>query len=640
MLLDQGGLTPGPVLMSVACAVCFTPLALFVLRRVPGHPLGRLMLLSGVSATLATLAVCWSAYTGAAWVSQWLWWPPIAVIPAMLLIFPDGHLPSPRWRGLAVGLLGCAAVAAAALALGALVAPRTLLSTVGEPLSHAARLSVQVALVAIGGVLVATVGVLAALIRRWRAAATLERRQLACLVPVAGLLVVGVVMDTVGVPGGWVLAVVALPLGFTFAILQFRLFDLDLYINRGLVWIVLTALAVLIFAVTVTGFDRLFGADRSTSATIVAATVLAAGLLPAERFVQRWLNQLIFGRRGDPYGVLMRVGRHIEAVRDPLEVLPRFTATLVETMRVPYVAIALPASPGVEAIRVEHGRRTGQEPQRFAMVAHGVAVGDLLVETRRPGARFSAAEDRLLQGLAGQAAVAAEACRATMDLQRARERLVLAREEERRRLRRDLHDGVASTLVGARMLTAAALIALPPDGAAPDLLNTLAEDLANCTDEVRDLIDGLRPAVLDGGLTAALEDVIRRVSGSLTAELSTYGDLGNLPAAVEVVALRTVTEALTNVVKHAQSSWAGVELVRDDDTLTLTVRDTGVGFVACAASTDTRGGVGVVSIRSRVEEVGGHFSIVNMSPGTCIVAQLPAPADRKQVHPSHLVPVS
>jgi two-component system NarL family sensor kinase len=632
-LLGEQGQTPGPPWMSVALAVSFTPLAWFVLRRAPDHPLGWLMAATGLSATLATLAVCWSALPVVAWFSQWLWWPPMALIPLMLLGFPDGSLLSRRWRALVVVLVALSLVATVALAVAALLAPQTLLSTVGQPLPSIARRMLQVAVWAIAGVLLGTIGVFVALVLRWRRARRQERSQLVCLAPAAILLVVGVVMATMNVPGGWLPAVVALPIGITLAILQFSLLDLDLYVHRGLVWVVMIGIAVSIYALVVTGLEGLIGEHGSRTANLVAAAACAAALLPAERAAQRGVRRLVYGHRDDGYEVLTRVGRQIEAVRDPLEVLPRFVTTLVDTLRVPYAAVALTATGGEEPLVVAHGRRTGGDQERYPMVAHGVEVGALLVEPRRPGTRFSAAETRLLQGLARQAGFAAEASHTALELQRARERLVLAREEERRRIRRDLHDGVASALAGAQMLVVAARAAVPTEGRAPALLDTLGQDLTVCTEEVRSLIDGLRPAVLDAGLAPALTEVIRRMSASVPVEgsvpvaLTTAGDLDDLPAAVEVVAYRMVTEALTNVVKHARASQAWVDVVRDDDLLIVRVRDDGVGLSGSAAP-DARGGVGLASLRTRVEEVGGRFSTepVELQPtqvGLCCQAVMP-----------------
>lgn len=622
-LLGLQGPTPGPLWMSMTVAVSFTPLAWFVLRRVPGHPLGRLMAASGLMATASALAVCWAGLPPLAWLSQWLWWPPLALIPVMLLVCPDGRLLSDRWRVLVILILSLAALATGALAVAALLAPETLLSTVGTPLPPWVRRLLWVALGAIGGVLLATIAVLVALVLRWRRAQPIERSQLVCLAPAAILLVVGIVLATVNVPGGWLPAVVALPIGCTLAILRFSLLNLDLYIHRGLVWLVMIGIVVSIYAVVVAGLEGLIADGGSQTANLVAAGACAVALLPAERLAQGALSRLVYGHRDDAYEVLLRVGRDVEAVQDPLAVLSRFVTTLADTLRVPYAAIVLSGTPGDEPLLVAHGRRTGGEPQHYPMVAHGVEVGALLVEPRRPGIRFSAAEDRLLQGLARQAGFAAEASRNALELQRARERLVLAREEERRRIRRDLHDGVASALTGAQMLVVATRAAVSAGGRAASLLDTLGQDLSVCTDEVRAMIDGLRPAALDAGLASALGDVVRRLSESLPIALTVSGDLDDLPAAVEVAAYRMVTEALNNVIKHARASHATVDVARGVDAVVVEVADDGVGLTEMVPR-DPGGGVGLASLRSRVEEVGGRFDVQSVGVGLRCRAVLPA----------------
>ncbi len=624
ILLGQRVPGSGPIGMTVTMAGAFTPLAVLVLRRVPGHPLGVLMLLCGGLATGAVLAVCWSSLLVPAWFSQWLWLPPLALVPLMLLLFPDGALPSRRWRPVAVVLATAAVVAVLSLALGALGAPRTLLSPTAGALDPEAALLVRVALAAVGVLVLGSLTVLVSLLVRWRAASSLQRRQLACLLPSAGFLAVGLYLDFVNVPGGWVPAAVSLPLGLTLAIMQYRLYDLDLYIHRGLVWLILTGLAVGAYALAVGIGERAFATQGSFAVTIGVGAFVAAVLLPAERFAQRAVGRLVYGRRDDPYAVLSRVGRHVEQVRDPLAVLPRFVSTLVQELRVPYAAIVLPPSGDDPELTVEHGRRT-DAPVVFAMRAHGVQVGELRVGSRRPGDRFSRTETGLLAELAGQAAVAAEACRSTLEIQRARERLVFAREEERRRLRRDLHDGVASALVGARMLAVAAR--RDAGGRSGRLLEQLSADLDSCTEEVRDLVDGLRPAALDDGLGPAVRHLADR-TGEAGPQVVLHLDLGleTLPAAIETVAYRIVTEALTNVAKHAGASACAVTVQRADRLLRVTVSDDGAGLPAApTAEVGSRHGVGLSSIRSRVEEVGGTLQISTGPAGTRLEVVLPVP---------------
>lgn len=607
----------------ITVAVSFTPLALFILRQVPRHPIGRLMLTAGMTSTLDVIAICWSLWTPAAWLAQWLWWPPFGLIPLALLRFPDGSYPSRRWRPVAILLIIASSSAGLALALGALAAPRSLVSTVGEVLPPLARAMAQVAIGGIGVTVLATIPVAFALGWRWRLAGPLERRQIACLVPSSAFLAVGIVLSVVSVPGAWIPAVVALPVGFTFAILQYQLLDLDLVIHRGLVWILLTLIAVSLYAVSVAALDAALSPSRSWTASLLAGAATAAFLMPAERFAQRASSRLLFGRRDDPYAVLVQVGRHIEAIRDPLEVLPRLAATLVEALRVPYVAIELNMADTTDPLVVGHGRQTVEPTHRFAMMAHGVEVGGLLVASRRANAQFSASESRLIQGLATQAATAAEACRSSLDLQRARERLVLAREEERRRLRRDLHDGVGSALVGARMLAVAAMGGAQTGDRTRRLLETLNDDLALCTSEVRSLIDGLRPAALDDGLETALRLSVNALSASLDVRLDVTGDLAELPAAVEVVSLRVVTEALTNVVKHSAATTCVVSLTRSDSMLRMSIVDNGTGLRDAVGSADQRHGVGLASMRSRIEEVGGWLAVRSSTNGLAVEVGLP-----------------
>ncbi|HEY5845436.1 MAG TPA: ATP-binding protein [Microlunatus sp.] len=622
-VLGLDGATAGPVWMTVTFAATFTPLAVFVLRRLPTHPIGHLMLWIGLSSILATLAVCWSTLLPLAWLSQWTWWPPIALIPILLLRFPDGRLLSPRWRPLAGVLVVAAVVATAALAAAALTAPRTLVTT-GTPVPPAGKALVRAALAAVLILGTATVAVLAALVDRARAASPIERRQLACLLPSAALFLVGFALDYLNVPGGWLATVIALPLGLSFAILQYRLYDLDLYIHRGVVWLLLTILAVAAYAGAVTLVETLIAQRSPATSTLIAGGVVAACLVPAERWAQRATSSLLYGGREDPYTLITRAGSHVAAVADPLAVLPRLAATVVDDLRIPYASIVLTA--GLEdPLIVEHGRRSG-EPERFTMRAHGTEIGELLVGQRRPGAQFSGAERRLLRGLAGQAALAGEACRSTLDLQRAREQLVLAREEERRRLRRELHDGVSSGLVGARLLTSAAQHCGPGDARMPALLDELARDLESCTLEIRSLIDGLRPAALDNGLAAALSTTVARANGStLTTTLFFDNAVGDLPAAVEVVAYRIVTEAVVNVTKHAAAQHCTVRVDRDGHLVRVSIDDDGRGLAASTAlpAAPPSTGVGIASIRTRLDEVGGTLEIVSSTAGTSVRASIP-----------------
>ncbi|MHA6784518.1 sensor histidine kinase [Pseudonocardia saturnea] len=618
-LVAEPAPSPGAA-MTVTLALAFTPLAVLVLRRLPGNPIGLLMLLVGVLAAFAAAAVSWSAFLPVAWLSKWLWLPAWALIPVILLLVPDGALPSARWRSLMVALVAGTAVLTVSAAAAAVFEPRRLF-TGTEVLAGPDRVLVLIARGAAVALGLATIGVLVSLGVRWVRADRHVRGQLTCLLPAGVLLLAGVALDASEVPFAWVPAVLAFPLGLTVAVLRYQLHDLDLYIHRGTVWAVLTGFVV----ATYVGIATLAGATvaqpGSPTQSVIAAAVVLALLQPAQWLAQRGVRRLLYGRRDDPYAVLTELGRHLGDVRDPLAVLPRIAETVVDTLRVPYAAVRVVDDDGTIGTAAERGRWAG-EPEAFPMVAHGAVVGELLVAPRTAGTRFSAADARLLRDLAGQAAQAADACRSAIALARARDRLVLAREEERRTLRRDLHDGVASALVGTRMLTEAVRRTVPADGPAPGLLDALATDLDSCTAEVRELIDGLRPAALDDGLEPALKDLVARFRGhGPEVELHVGADLAELPAAVEVVAYRVVTEALTNVLKHAHATRADVDVRRDDRHLDIRITDDGRGVEPAQEPHDD--GVGLGSIRSRTEELGGHYELLSSPSGTVVAVLLP-----------------
>jgi signal transduction histidine kinase len=246
-------------------------------------------------------------------------------------------------------------------------------------------------------------------------------------------------------------------------------------------------------------------------------------------------------------------------------------------------------------------------------------VGRLIVATRSAGSRFTGRERKLLKDVAQHAAVAAEATRLTRDLQASRERLVMAREEERRRLRRDLHDGLGPSLAGMSMQTRAARKLLPAQGRAGEILDAIAGDLRSCTAEVRQLVDQLRPPALDGGLQSALRAECERFAAEAIAiELVVGGSLADLPAAVEVAAYRIVCEALTNVVRHSGARRCTVTVNRCR-ALEISIVDDGIGMPS-----EPSAGVGVASMRERAVELGGGCTITAAAAhGTAVRAWLP-----------------
>ena len=255
------------------------------------------------------------------------------------------------------------------------------------------------------------------------------------------------------------------------------------------------------------------------------------------------------------------------------------------------------------------------------MLAYGTAVGSLTY--RVPDRPLSAAEERLLRDLARQLGGALHARLLREDLQRARERLVLAREEERRRLRRDLHDGIGPALAGLTLKTETARALLPPgsDGASRQLRD-LSEEIRRTVVDVRRLVEGLRPPALDElGLAGACAQAVERLTAGsgLAASVHASDDLPALPAAVEVAAYRIVVEAVTNTVRHARARRCRVSIACIPAGLAIEVTDDGTGLVASGLP-----GHGLAIMRERAEELGGTVTVRDGSPGVTVQARLPA----------------
>ena len=262
--------------------------------------------------------------------------------------------------------------------------------------------------------------------------------------------------------------------------------------------------------------------------------------------------------------------------------------------------------------------------EELPLLHQGAPVGTLVLGVRPGESTFSPADRRLLGDLARQAGVAVSTVRLTADLQRSRERLVTAREEERRRLRRDLHDGLGAQLAGLTVQAGVlrSLIARDP-AAADELAVELRGELRTAIADIRRLVHGLRPPALDElGLVGALQREAERIGSDGTGpriDVDVPEQLPALPAAVEVAAYRIAQEALTNVVRHAAARVCTVRLAADAAELTLEVTDDGTGLPAVPTL-----GVGTSSMRERAAEVGGEC-VVAPAPdrGTRVVARLP-----------------
>jgi signal transduction histidine kinase len=429
---------------------------------------------------------------------------------------------------------------------------------------------------------------------------------------------------------GWSIAMpiasLVFPVCVTDAILKYRLWDIDLYLSRTLVWVLMTALVIAAYVGIVFGIGSLFQGDQTTVLSLVALGLTAVLFQPVRQRVQRGIDRLLFGDRDDPYQVVRKLAVDLSETAQPIEALRATVYTLTEALRLPYAAITL--EPG--ALPVAAAGLPGTAELSFPLKYQSQPVGELIVSPRSGAREFDGADRRLLDDLAQQIGVVAHNVRLTNDLQLSRERIVTAREEERRRLRRDLHDGLGAQLAALTLQAGAmkATIRTDPD-AAVEHATELQQELRTAIADIRRLVQGLRPASLDDlGLIGALQNRIASVNLGewpsdqqmpLLVTLDAPDGLADLPAAVEVAIYRIVDEALTNVVRHANAARCTVRLTRTTAGIQLTIEDDGIGIAP-----DRTSGVGLQSMRERALELGGTFTIEPVTPhGTRIVADLP-----------------
>jgi signal transduction histidine kinase len=349
------------------------------------------------------------------------------------------------------------------------------------------------------------------------------------------------------------------------------------------------------------------------------------------------VNRLMYGERDDPYSVLSRLGSRLESTPAHDAMLPAVTKTVQEALKLPYVAVQLRREDRFETAAAAGNPVDGA--LRLPLVYGGETVGRLVVGPRAGEEGFADAELRLLEDLAHQIGASAhatlltdEALRLSADLQRSRERLVEAREEERRRLRRDLHDGLGPQL-SSQALTIDAVRKLmrhDPD-AAEELLLDLKADAQDAVTDIRRLVYGLRPPALDDlGLLGALgENAAQYSAKGLSVSVEAPERLPPLSAAVEVACYRIAQEALTNVVRHAEASTCTVYLAIDEaSVLQLEVRDDGRGIPHLQENSSVRTGVGLTSMRERASELGGSLLVEPLPEGgTRVCARLPLPKE-------------
>ncbi|MET0953788.1 MAG: sensor histidine kinase [Aeromicrobium sp.] len=578
-----------------------------VVRARPRNACGWLLLATGSLAVYELLSQysLWSAriadrpLPGAAvtdWVSMFGFGVYFYVLPLLPLLFPDGRATGPGWRRLARAVV---VVATCAVIARMLVPERSdtdaaIRNPIGVPGLEV--LNWGVLLGSYFCVLVATPAAVVNLVQRTRRSVGVERAQLQWLMLGGIWLVVGIVLSQVArdLQVGDVLFAVGLvgpPLGVVVAMVRHRLFDVEFALSRTLVLVVVIGLVGGIWIAVVLAVSPDLTGSRP-GILLVAAFGVAA--VVSRDVLQRRVDRWWFPHRTASAALARRVLTAAREASEPREALTLLLAALRRELRLPYVAFA-------GAFVAREGERP-QQVEALDVTALGHDVGVLEVGHRRGAVGFSAEERDVLQQVAAHVGVLAYAASLVSAVAESRSRIVLAREEERRRLRNDLHDGVGPSLAGIALELDALAGRLERAGD-PHLASAARQVRDRARDSVRDVravSHGLRPPILDQvGLGGALHQLVGGL-GTINGSVR-VGDAGPLPAGAEVAAYVITAEAVANVVKHSAASRVRVEVDRTSAELTIRVTDNGRGMPA-----HPRAGVGLSSMRERAAEVGGR----------------------------------
>jgi signal transduction histidine kinase len=537
----------------------------------------------------------------AAWLQEWVWIPLIVGLGVVGWIFPEGRFLSRRWR---TAMVVACAVASVPMVLNALLPRLTVFAGFDNPagldepwVPGAANASIGLALpVLFGGAAAATV--------RFRRRRGEERQQikwllLAVMAIALVLAYYGIILATGTDPdqgfAAWsqylaIASFLAVPISVAFGVLKYRLYDIDVVINKAVVYAVLAVFITVVYAAVVVGIGAVIGSAGGTLLSAVAAAIVAIAFQPARRGAQRLANRLVYGERATPYEVLAELGDRLAGEYAADDVLDRIAAALAGGIGADRVVVWLnsgselrpaavwPTGARAAPIAASAAALTATEDgmRSFPVRHQGEMLGAIGVH-KPPSDPLTPADEKLVGDLAAQAGLVLRNARLIEDLRASRRRLVTAQDEERRRLERDIHDGAQQQLVALTVKARLAEQMIDRDPAkARDLVAQIGAETTGTLEDLRDLARGIYPPLLaDKGLAAALEAQGRKAAVPVVVE---DDGVGRLDRDVEAGVYFCVLEALNNVAKYAGASHVDVRLWWQDGEVVFEVSDDGVGF--------------------------------------------------------------
>ena len=621
-----------------------------LVSRTPGNRIGAL-LLYGASAAAASFAagelatsMVHDGVTEGFWVIGALLltnlgWV-VGILPVLFflpLLFPDGHLPSRRWLPFAWSFV-------------AIIGFLTIASVVGEPTLTGSVESVKVPnplyisslpqfeipdavfSLLLLGLLGGAVG---AVVVRFRRSEGMERQQMKWVAVALAFLVMSFALSellvALGVDNSFVdttvsaLAFIAIPISIGIAVLQYRLYDLDVVLKKTLVFVVLVILLTAVFLVGLLAIGSVFAGSGLVDWNVAAfVVVFATGVLiaPLWRVARRIADRIVYGRRATPYEVLTEFSERMREAYATEDVLGRMAqiigqATGAGSARVwlrvggelrPAASWPSDAEPAEDAVVTGDALPELEGESAVEVRDRNELLGALSV-TMPPSDPMNLSKERLVRDLASQAGPVLRNVRLVEELRASQRRLVTAQDQERRRLERNIHDGAQQRLVALSVKTRLARDLTGRDpGKAAEMLTQIDAEIQTALDDLRDLARGIYPPLLvDQGLGAALDAQARRSPVPTTIRAD---GLGRYAPELEAAVYFSCLEALQNVAKYAEASSATVTLAQSNGHLTFEVADDGRGFDPSAE----RSGTGLQGIADRLGALHGELT-VRSEPG-------------------------
>jgi signal transduction histidine kinase len=574
------------------------------------------------------------------WLSQIAWMFVFAQLLVLLpLWFPDGRLLSRRWSI----VIWLASIPVILVLLASLdpSANAPLHNPVGVPAMAGINNALNGAPFAV--LLLGTYGLgVSSLVVRYRRGGEQERQQLKWLLVGAVLLLVALLMSFF-VPAFQnapliPFAAATLPVAIGIGVLRYRLYDIDLIINRALVYGGLAAVITGVYVLLVVGIGAMIGSNQRFLLSLVATAVIALAFQPLRQRAQQLANRLVYGKRATPYEALSQFSEHLSETYSHEDILDRMARILGEGtgaeraevwVRAGHRLVLASSSPkaagALTPLVMQNGALPNLQRDKVVPVSHaGELLGALAVNKKR-GETMNTVEEKLVTDLAGQAGLVLknvglnqELLARLDDLRASRQRLVTAQDEERRRLERDLHDGAQQHLVALKIKLGLAEAAAPPETKVRGLITQLKQDADAALDTMRDLARGIYPPLLaSDGLEAALRSQIRRITVPVDLQLD---GVARQPREVEGAVYFCCLEALQNVAKYAEASLITLRLWTEDANLAFSVQDDGKGFDPVTIPE----GSGLQNMRDRVEALGGSLEVRSVTgQGTTVEGRVP-----------------